>query len=66
MLTAESNRKPPQPDPGLCRNCRHSRQMESDRASVFFLCELSRTDSSFAKYPRLPVITCPGYQPKDA
>jgi hypothetical protein len=36
--------------------------MESDRGSVFYLCELSKVDPRFPKYPRLPVLSCPGYQ----
>ena len=28
---------------------------------MFYLCELSKVDSRFAKYPRLPVIECSGY-----
>jgi hypothetical protein len=48
---------------GLCPNCLHSRRIESARGSTFMLCELSRTDSRFPKYPRLPVLTCGGYQP---
>lgn len=50
-------------DPGLCRDCQHSRRIESDRGSVFFRCELSLQDPSFPKYPRLPVMTCRGYLP---
>jgi hypothetical protein len=50
-------------DPGLCRDCRHSRRIESDRGSVFFRCELSLQDANFPKYPRLPVTSCRGYQP---
>ena len=46
---------------GLCLTCVHSRQIRSDRESVFYFCSLSETDSSFPKYPRLPVLTCPGY-----
>jgi len=53
-------------DPGLCRTCQHSHQIESDRGSVFFRCELSREDSRFPKYPRLPVLVCVGYRPKPA
>ena len=53
----------PRPDPGLCRDCRHSRRTESDRGSIFFMCELSFKDPQFAKYPRLPVLSCSGYQP---
>jgi GrpB-like predicted nucleotidyltransferase (UPF0157 family) len=46
---------------GLCADCVHARRIESARGSVFFLCELSLTDPAFAKYPRLPVISCSGY-----
>ena len=47
---------------GLCADCVHSRQIESSHGSVFYLCELSRTNPTFAKYPRLPVVSCPGYE----
>jgi|SRR6516165_11307330 hypothetical protein len=47
---------------GLCANCRHSRKMTSDRGSVFWLCELSKVDAGFAKYPRLPVRECAGFE----
>jgi hypothetical protein len=46
---------------GLCADCVHARRIESARGAVFFLCELSVTDPHFAKYPRLPVISCSGY-----
>jgi hypothetical protein len=48
---------------GLCANCRHMRQIESDRGSIFYLCQLSATNPKFAKYPRLPVRQCDGYEP---
>jgi hypothetical protein len=51
-------------DPGLCQNCGHARRIESDRGSIFFMCELSFEDSRFVKYPRLPVLVCSGYRPK--
>jgi len=51
---------------GLCRNCRFMRRMESDRGSVFYLCERSATDARFPKYPRLPVLQCAGYEAVDA
>jgi hypothetical protein len=59
-----NNDIPIHPDPGLCRTCSHARRIESDRGSVFFRCELSFEDSSFARYPRLPVLVCSGYRPK--
>jgi hypothetical protein len=36
----------------------------SDRGSTFYLCGRSADDPGFPKYPRLPVIQCPGYDPK--
>ena len=61
------SRLPPAPaNPGLCAPCVHARRVESGRGSVFLLCELSRTDRRFPKYPRLPVVTCPGHQKRDA
>jgi hypothetical protein len=63
--TSETNARPVHPDPGLCRTCSHARRTESDRGSIFFMCELSFEDSRFAKYPRLPVLACSGYQPSE-
>jgi len=45
---------------GLCAECIHARLITSDRGSVFLLCELSKSDSRFEKYPRLPVLSCTG------
>jgi hypothetical protein len=50
---------------GLCADCLHARRIESARGSRFFLCELSLTDPRFAKYPRLPVLSCSGYTAKE-
>jgi hypothetical protein len=49
---------------GLCADCLYSRRIETERGSVFFLCELSVTDPRYTKYPRLPVLTCGGYKKK--
>jgi hypothetical protein len=29
---------------------------------VFYLCELSKVDPRFPKYPRLPGLSCAGYE----
>lgn len=50
---------------GLCTECLHARRIESDRRSVFYLCELSENDPRFPKYPRLPVLLCDGFKKKD-
>jgi len=51
---------------GLCASCRHARIITSARGSEFVLCEKSRTDPRFARYPRLPVLMCDGYLPAPA
>jgi hypothetical protein len=48
---------------GLCFDCFHARRIESARGSLFFLCQLSLTDSRFRKYPSLPVFSCAGFRP---
>jgi hypothetical protein len=47
---------------GLCLSCRHMRRVCTDRNSVFYQCQLSKTDPRYPKYPRLPVRDCPGYE----
>lgn len=46
---------------GLCMACLHVRTVRTDRGSVFYQCQLAVTDPRYAKYPRLPVLRCPGY-----
>jgi len=51
------------PDPiGLCAVCRHARIVQSARGSMFYRCRLAESDPRFAKYPRLPVLRCAGYE----
>jgi len=47
---------------GLCAGCRHARIVRTPR-SRFWLCERSRDDASYDRYPRLPVLACPGFEP---
>ncbi|MCC6959979.1 MAG: hypothetical protein IT301_09035 [Dehalococcoidia bacterium] len=54
------------PSPGLCASCIHSRQVVSGRASVFWLCERSKADPRFRKYPPIPVVRCEGFERADA
>src|SRR5580704_11931257 len=51
---------------GLCASCDFMRRIESDKGSTFYRCERSATDPTFAKYPRLPVLQCAGYEPLHA
>jgi hypothetical protein len=47
---------------GLCATCRFARVVVSDRDSRFVLCERSKTDPAFRRFPQLPVNACPGYE----
>lgn len=50
---------------GLCASCRHARVVDTPR-SRFWRCGLAESDPRFVKYPRLPVLECPGYEPGTA
>jgi hypothetical protein len=58
----QEKKESPRTGVGLCADCRFRRLIESHRGSTFYLCERSTTDRSFAKYPRLPVLRCAGYE----
>jgi hypothetical protein len=47
---------------GLCAGCLHARIVRSKR-STFWLCERSKTDPRFPRYPTLPVVRCAGFEP---
>jgi PEGA domain len=49
-------------DSGLCATCVHARTIESAKGSKFLLCQRSLTDPSYPKYPRLPILSCPGHE----
>ncbi len=48
---------------GLCSTCIHVRRVGNRRGSLFYRCALAEHDARFAKYPRLPVMNCIGYEP---
>jgi len=47
---------------GLCDRCAHQKVIRNTRGSSFSLCERSKTDPRFPKYPRLPVVRCVGFE----
>jgi hypothetical protein len=49
-------------DVGLCGRCQI---VQSSRGSRFYLCRLAAIDARFPKYPRLPVLQCPGFVPRE-
>ncbi len=51
----------PAPDAiGLCRDCRHAREVPAECAT-YWLCRRSVDDPSFPRYPRLPIRACLGF-----
>ncbi|MEK6327514.1 MAG: hypothetical protein AABM66_08335 [Actinomycetota bacterium] len=52
----------PHPTAGLCDSCVHQRIVRTTRGSSFSLCERSRTDPAYPRYPRLPVSNCRGHE----
>ncbi len=61
--TSVKNERPAAPrGTGLCALCRHLRIVDSGKGSRFVLCERSRTDEEFPRYPHLPVFQCTGFE----
>lgn len=51
---------------GLCDGCRNVKVVETRKGSRFYLCTVSEVDPRFPKYPRLPVVRCLGFVPREA
>ena len=49
---------------GACADCAWARRVVAKSDSVFLLCARSESDPKFDKYPRLPVVACPGHEPR--
>ena len=52
-----------EPPPGLCADCRHARALTSTSGTTFYQCLRAENDPRFLKWPRLPVLQCPGHEP---
>ena len=52
-------------DIGLCGQCAYERTVKSAKGSTFILCRRSERDASFPRYPRLPVMSCPGFEERE-
>ena len=65
-MTAPDSSPDANPRLGLCADCLNARLIESAKGSQFLLCQLSQSDPSFSKYPRLPILACAGYSPNPA
>jgi hypothetical protein len=49
---------------GLCDRCRQQRVVHNTRGSRFSLCRRSTDDPAFPRYPQVPVLHCPGFEPR--
>ncbi len=47
---------------GLCADCRHAQRLAAKRAH-YLRCRRSDDEPAYPRYPRLPVVACPGYEP---
>ena len=46
----------------LCPRCAHVKTIATAKGSAFFLCELSKADPRWPKYPPQPVLACAGFE----
>jgi hypothetical protein len=51
-------------DAGLCTTCRHAMLRPTNRGTTYLRCGRAAQDARFPKYPRLPVRTCAGHEPR--
>jgi hypothetical protein len=49
----------------LCETCALMREVVTPKGSRFLLCQLSKTNSAYPKYPPQPVVRCDGYQQRE-
>lgn len=50
---------------GLCGACRHAKINVTRRGTNYLRCLRSAWDPRLVKYPQLPVVECPGYEPTE-
>ena len=48
----------------LCETCRNLREIITPKESRFLLCQVSKSDPVYPKYPPQPVVKCEGYELK--
>ncbi len=47
---------------GRCLNCLYARVVGTRANDRYYLCERSIDDPRYARYPRLPMLTCDGHE----
>ncbi len=49
--------------PGLCGGCLHAKLNVTRRGPAYLRCLRASWDARLVRYPRLPVRSCPGFEP---
>jgi uncharacterized cupin superfamily protein len=49
-------------EPGLCGRCRHALLNRTRRETTYLRCGRASWDERMPRYPRLPVVECPGFE----
>ncbi len=47
---------------GLCGQCAHVLVRPTRRGTTYLRCGLAADNPAYPKYPRLPVLSCPGFR----
>ncbi len=63
-MNVENDRTKRVREMSLCHTCKYKSEVRSAKGSVFLYCEYSGIDSSYPKYPPLPVLSCSAYVKK--
>jgi len=50
-------------EPGLCAECVHAKINRTRRGTTYLRCLRAAWDPALVKYPRLPVLSCAGFDP---
>ena len=61
MTSADADARAEESRVGLCFRCAHASTIVSSHGSTFYLCQWSKIDPAFPRYPRLPVVRCAAY-----
>jgi hypothetical protein len=52
------------PATGLCARCCHAKLNHTRRGTSYLRCLRAAWDERLVRYPRLPVLSCPGWEPE--
>ena len=58
----EREPREPSAGAGLCPLCLHVERIDSSKGSTFWLCERSKSDPKFPRYPPQPRMECEGFE----